>query len=70
MIRKILLSVAMLPGVGFGATARANQSAPASDNPLAGLNLGDSSGCGATNAFSAKFEKLLVVLNDGRLENL
>lgn len=41
--------------------------APANDNPMAGLNLGDSSDA-PTSLFAAKFKSHLVVLDDGRLK--
>ena len=40
--------------------------APANDNPMAGLNLGDTDA--PTSLFAAKFKSHLVTLDDGRLK--
>jgi hypothetical protein len=57
---------AILLFIGFcvGA-AHAQNSAPASDNPSAGLSLGDSD---SLTGFAAKFNHHLVILDDGNLK--
>jgi nucleoredoxin len=45
--------------------AQTSNSAPVSDNPLAGLDLGESD---QLTGFAAKFHHRLVILNDGRLK--
>jgi len=74
MIKKLLVSVSCL-AMGLMNLPAQNQPnpAPANDNPLAGLNLGDSTGSpsgGSTTSspFVAKFADHLVVLDDGRLK--
>jgi nucleoredoxin len=68
MMRKLLVSVSCLAMglMNLSAQNGANL-APANDNPLAGLNLDDSSDS-ASNSFASKFEDHLVVLDDGSLK--
>jgi hypothetical protein len=74
MMKKILIipSCLMIGLMNLPAQNQTNP-APANDNPLAGLNLDDSSGPHAgegtaSSPFVAKFERHLVMLADGRLK--
>ena len=66
MMKKILVGCLVMGLMNLAPQSQAG-AAPASDDPLAGLNLGDSSGS-PSSLFTAKFKDRLVVLDDGKLK--
>ena len=64
LARTTLCVAILFIGVCLGAV-KAQSSAPASDNPTAGLSLGDSA---TLTGFAAKFNHHLVVLDEGNLK--
>ena len=64
LTRRICCVTVLLIGICLAAS-HAQSPAPASDNPSAGLNLGDSD---APSGFAAKFDHHLVSLDNGNLK--